>query len=203
MIPTRAPGSWGRLDLLARDLGHQGDWRLGAVPWFDARMRGTRTAYDDGTFRIVLCENVLAAVWFDAPTEGQMREFRRASVAMQKDHPAGTALLNLVCDGTPRFMPGVRDEAARLMKERIHKLGSAHVVLVDGLRGSATRAFLTTAILVGRPRAPARVFAELAPAVTQVHAWLARGAATWSLADLGAFCETAIRRIASTATRPA
>lgn len=166
-------------------------------------MRGMRTAYEDGTFRIVLCENVLAAVWFDAPNEGQMREFRRVSVAMQKDHPKGTSLLNIVCDGTPRFQPGVRDEAARLMKERIHKLGSAHVVLVDGLRGSATRAFLNTAILVGRPRAPARVFAELPPAVTQVHSWLARGAATWTAAELGAFCDTAIRRSGPAATRPA
>lgn len=157
-------------------------------------MGAPQVRYDDGTFRITFCDNVLAATWFDAPNEEQMREFRRTSVAMQKDHPGGTALMNLVCDGTPRFETGVRDEAARLMRERIHKLGSAHVVLVDGFHGTATRAFLTTAILIGRPRAPARVFADLGPAITQLHGWLEKGSVRWSLAALAAFAQSAIDR---------
>lgn len=157
-------------------------------------MPAARTQYDDGTFRITLAGNLLAATWFDAPTDAQMREFRRASVAMQKDHPSGTALVNLVCDGTPRFQPGVREEAARLMRERIHRLGSAHVVLVDGLRGSATRAFLNTAILVGRPRAPSRVFAEVAPAVAQLDRWLVPGAVRWTPPEVARIVDIAIAR---------
>ena len=153
-----------------------------------------RIQYEDGTFRITIASNLLLATWFDAPTEGQMREFRRASVAMQKDHPKGTASANLVCDGTPRFHPGVRDEAARLMRERIHRLGSAHVVLVDGLRGSATRAFLNTAILVGRPKAPSRVFAALPPAIDQLSVWLAPGPQRWSRGDLERVVARAIER---------
>ena len=157
-------------------------------------MLETRIRYDDGVCRLTQAGNLLVATWFDAPNVEQMREFRRTSVAMQKDHPQGTAMVNTICDGTPRFMPGVRDEAVALMKERIHRLGAAHIVLVDGLRGSATRAFLTTVILVGRPRAPSRVFAEIAPAVEQMNAWLARGATPWTLPDLRTLVEQASRR---------
>jgi hypothetical protein len=162
-----------------------------------------RLRYEDATCRLTIAGNVLAATWFDAPTVEQMREFRNVSVAMQKDHASGTAMVNLVCDGTPRFQPGVRDEAAKLMKAKIHKLGAAHVVLVDGLRGSATRAFLTTAILLGRPRAPSRVFPMVAPAVEQLHEWLHAGAVKWTLGELRAFVDGAMERRSaqSSATR--
>lgn len=153
-----------------------------------------RIRYEDATLRLTLARNVLIVTWYDAPTVEQMREFRRTSVAMQRDHEGGTAMMNLVCDGTPRFHPGVRDELVSLMREKIHRLGAAHVVLVDGLRGSATRAFLTTGILLGRPRAPSRVFAEVEPAVDQMVAWLGRGPVPWTVPELRAVVSRARQR---------
>jgi hypothetical protein len=154
----------------------------------------SRVRYEDGTCRLTMAGNLLAATWFDAPNVEQMREFRRVSVAMKREHPQGTAMVNLIVDGTPRFHPGVRDEATQLMRENIHKLGSAHVVIVDGLRGSATRAFMTTVILVGRPRAPTKVFGRVDEAVAQLNSWLAPGAVRWSAPELRSFCEGAMVR---------
>lgn len=157
-------------------------------------MHGAMIREELGTCRLSSCRNLLAATWFDAPEEAQMRAFRRISSEMQREHPAGTAMVNLVVDGTPRFHGGVREEAARLMKEKFHRWGAAHVVLVEGLRGVATRAFLTTAILVGRPKAPAKVFADLDSAAFTLNEWLARSPVRWTPGELRSYFEWAVRR---------
>ncbi len=157
-------------------------------------MQGARIREELGTCRLSSCRNVLAATWFDAPTGEQMRAFRRVSGDMQREHAAGTAMFNLIVDGTPRFESGVREEAARLMREKFHRFGAAHVVLVDGLRGAATRAFMTTAILVGRPKAPARVFSAVTPATEQMTEWLASSPVRWTKSELASFVQWAIAR---------
>ena len=67
-------------------------------------MPETRIRHEDATCRLTAAGNLLVATWFDAPVVEQMREFRRTSVAMQKDHASGTAMMNLICDGTPSFL---------------------------------------------------------------------------------------------------
>lgn len=128
--------------------------------------------FEDETLRLTSMGCVLAATWMDTPQVEHLRAFRRTSIAMQKHHPGGTAAANLICDGTPHFDSAVREEVVSMFRATLHGYGMIHAVLVEGLRGTATRAFLSTAILVGRPRSPQRVLADIDSAAQQLVAWL-------------------------------
>src|SRR5262245_23266795 len=109
--------------------------------------------------RIAHFRNIQINVWTDAPDVHQMRAFSRHAQSFCLAKGKGTALLNGVIRGTPRFSEGVREEVVKSMKLRgVFKLGAAHLITVGGLGGAATRAFLSTAILLGRPKTPSRVF---------------------------------------------
>lgn len=76
----------------------------------------------------------------------------------------------IVVTGRPDFADDTRRAANKLASEpKIFELGFAHVILMPGLAGSAVRAFISTVLLVARPPAPAKVFANSRDAV----AWLA------------------------------
>ncbi|MCB9598405.1 MAG: hypothetical protein H6719_37170 [Sandaracinaceae bacterium] len=85
--------------------------------------------------------------------------------------------MNLIVRGRPNFDPAVRAEVRRLTERGIHHGGSAHVVLADGLVGAAARAFMSTSVLLGRPKNPTRVFGELDPAATWMAGQLGLAAA--------------------------
>ncbi len=143
------------------------------------------TVHADSTFRIVTSRNVQVNVWSDAPTLEQMFVFGRTGAAHARQHPRGTALINLIVSGTPSFTEPVRAEAIKLVKESaIFSLGAAHVILVSGFAGTAVRAFMSTAIMVGRPNRPNKVFGELAPAAAWLAPLLTKGAQPWSSAAL-------------------
>jgi hypothetical protein len=80
-----------------------------------------------------------------------------------------TAFAQFIVDGTPRFATEVRDAAAGIAKSKMFRLGTANVVEVGGLRGSATRAFLSTISLLSRSSYPYKVYAKPEDAAT----WLA------------------------------
>ncbi len=144
--------------------------------------------------RIAVAKNLLAVTWFDAPDVVQLRAFRDHSRAMQSPSTGRTAMINLICDGTPRFSGAVRDELTALMGEHLHMLGAAHVVLVDGLRGAAVRAFLATAMLVGRATAPAKVYGTIPPAIAQLESWLAPSGTRWTRDELAEVIDRATKR---------
>lgn len=117
--------------------------------------------HDEGMLRIATFKNVQINVWTDAPDVPQMRAAMRVAVSFLQGQPRGTALLNAMVRGTPRFSEGVRDEAVRAMKLKgPFRLGAAHLIAVGGLSGTATRAFVSTALLLARPKIPIKVFAE-------------------------------------------
>jgi hypothetical protein len=150
-------------------------------------MAELETVHTDSTLRIVTARNVQVNVWSNAPTLEQMRVFGRTGVAHARQHPRGTGLINLVVRGTPSFSEPVRAEAVKLVKdEGIFSLGGAHIILIGGLAGTAVRAFMNTAILLGRPRRPNKVFGEAETAVAWLAPLLARGAEPWSRAELAA-----------------
>jgi len=64
-----------------------------------------------------------------------------------------------------------------MARENVFARGGAHTILVDGLAGSAARAFLSTVLLVRRHRAPARVFSEIGEA------------AKWFVREVGGQCQ--------------
>lgn len=109
--------------------------------------------------RIVSFRSVLITVWSDAPDVTQIRAYAKIAPHFCASRPGGTALLNAIIRGTPVFPERVRDETVKVMRMRgVFRSGVAHVITVGGFAGTATRAFLSTAILVGRPKSPSRVF---------------------------------------------
>jgi hypothetical protein len=81
----------------------------------------------------------------------------------------------------------VRNETIRMMKQtELFNLGSAHVILVGGFTGTAVRAFMSTTILLSRPRRPNKVFGEPEAAAAWLAPLLARGGEPWSRAKLAA-----------------
>jgi hypothetical protein len=151
--------------------------------------------HEDATNRQAFCRNVHFCVWYDAPTGAQMDTYGQRSKELEARHPGGTALMNLVVSGSPRFSSEVRDKARELTREGIHDAGAAHVILVGGLLASAVRGFFGTMILLGRPPNPTKVFGD----VESAAAWLADGLSRvgeerWDAEELAALCRRAIAR---------
>lgn len=150
-------------------------------------MAQLETVHADSTLRIVTSRNMQVNVWSNAPTVEQLRAHGRSGMAHARQHPGGTGLLNIVVGGTPSFSEPVRVETVKTMKQaELFRLGSAQIVLVGGLAGTAVRAFMSTAILLGRPVRPSKVFSESETAVAWIAPLLARGAEPWSRAELAA-----------------
>lgn len=148
-------------------------------------MAALETVHTDATFRIFCSRNLQVNIWADAPTITQMRAFGRFGAAHARRHPRGAGLINLITSGTPSFSEEVRDATVKLMKEPdMFRLGAAHVVLLDGLKGSAVRAFLSTMMLIGRPPIPNKVFSDAESAARWLGPQLAPGAEAWSQLEL-------------------
>jgi hypothetical protein len=148
-------------------------------------------AHTDAVVRMVTTRNVQVNVWSNAPTVESIRAFGRIGVAHARRYPQGTGLLNLIVGGgTPSFSERVREEVVKLMKAReAFRLGSAHLILSRGFNGTAVRAFLSTAILLGRPLAPHKVFSETEAAAAWLAPLLGAGAEPWSRAELTALVQ--------------
>lgn len=128
----------------------------------------------EDTFRMVQLGCVIVNVWLDAPTHEQMQVYATTARRLSAHHQ-GTYLLNVAIDGTPRFDARVRDEAARLTAEAVNARGTCHVVLVAGFRGAATRAFLSSLLLLQRTRSRTTVVADLPAAVQHACGCLGGG----------------------------
>jgi hypothetical protein len=70
-------------------------------------------------------------------------------------------------------------------RDDIYALGTANVVTIPGLKGSATRAFLGTVFLLSRSKTPTKTFASAQDAA----AWLApKLGPTWVPEDVVELC---------------
>lgn len=151
--------------------------------------------YEDGTLRQAYCRNVHIAAWYDAPSLEQMHAYGACAKALSQRFGGKTALLNVVVTGVPRFSSEVRDAAAEYTREGAHSVGAAHIILVGGLLGSSVRAFLSTAMLLGRPPNPTKVFGSIETAAF----WMARNLTDrsperWDPNELAEVCRAVVER---------
>lgn len=157
-------------------------------------MTANLKVHEDPTLRMVSHRNVMFTVWTDAPTLSQVRVFHRESEVFTRSHPSGQVLVNMVLGGVPLFTEPVRDELVKIMKQgTTYTLGTAHLILVGGMAGSAVRAFLSTAMLLARPKVPNRVFGTVADAAVWVHERLGGAGAQWTVNELRDALEDAKR----------
>jgi hypothetical protein len=158
-------------------------------------MAALEPIHADATFRIYSARNIQVNLWADAPTVEQMRAFGRIGTAHARRHPRGAALLNLMLSGTPSFSEEVRDETVRLMKlQDMFRLGAAHVVLLDGFKGTAVRAFISTVMLIARPPVPNKVFGDAESAAAWMLPMLAPGAEAWTAVEIVSLVKQATAR---------
>ncbi|MCH9688500.1 MAG: hypothetical protein K0V04_44125 [Deltaproteobacteria bacterium] len=134
--------------------------------------------YEDPRLQMATHRNVSIAVWHDAPQIDQMRAFVAHFEAEQRRHPEGIAALSIVLGGTPVFSSEVRAAVNDLNRAGLVQHGIAHVILVGGLVGATVRAFLSTALLLGRGQQPAKVF----DSVRTGSAWLVETMAAQDIA---------------------
>ncbi len=129
--------------------------------------------------------NLLALAWHDAPWPGHLPAVQREIEELHRAH-GKYGLLNVVLSGTPIFVDQVREEGRRLV-EATRLLGgvTAHVMVVDGFAGTATRMFLSTMLLMGRGRAAGqRVFSESLEACSWLSEALSRPQSPWTPAEI-------------------
>lgn len=133
-------------------------------------MSRLEVVYEDATFHVATCQNLVAMLWCEAPTAEQLRAFERIGRRVGRASKGTGVLWNVMLRGTPRFSEEARGELVRLMRgEEFLPRANAHIILVPGVAGAAVRAFMNTAVLLGRSKLPARFFGDPGEAAT----WLA------------------------------
>jgi hypothetical protein len=141
--------------------------------------------FADPILRLATSRNLVVAAWSDAPEVKHLRELRTAARATRRSHPKGTALVNAIVRGTPKFTDEVRAEATELTRDdTLFALGTPHVILAPGIVGAAVRAFLGTVMIVARPGSPNKVFGDMRAALAWLETQLAAGSERWTRAEL-------------------
>jgi hypothetical protein len=136
---------------------------------------------DDGVLRIGSDRNLLVAGWTNSPEADHLRALGDEAQKLARAYPKGSALLNVLIRGTPKFHDRVREEAVKVITEPTNfPLGAGHVIMVDGLAGAAIRAFLSTIMLIGRGHRPRKVFADPREAASWIARNLSFGPETWT-----------------------
>lgn len=155
-------------------------------------MRGD-IVFENQTARIGALDNVLVVRWADAPrTTFELKEFEKAGKRIAGEYEKRAVFANVIVSGTPSFSQEVRDEVARLTSSPMFQLGTAQIILVEGLAGVAVRAFLNTAFLLSRAKSPNKVFGDLGYGVDWMHGRLREGPVSWARDDLAGFVKNVV-----------
>ena len=132
---------------------------MGKESWRPSRGPVMRVVHHDDRLVAIQRANALLMAWYDAPQPGHMLTVLRLMRETHEQSGARIGFMQFIVRGTPAFSEQVREEGVKMVVESTaHVAASAHVLEVPGLIGVATRAFLSTLLLAGRARAPARVF---------------------------------------------
>ena len=113
--------------------------------------------HSDSTLVVARSDDLLMAVWWDAPTVAQMDVIGNALALLARRGRGPTAFVQYVIAGTPRFSSDVRQKAQDLTRAGNAK-ATAHVIEIQGMAGSAARAFLSALMLVTQRDKRVRVF---------------------------------------------
>lgn len=144
-------------------------------------MARTEIVHDDGVLRVGACRNLLIPTWYGSPEGTHIRAFGRAILSVSNRYAGDVGVFDMIASGTPRFTDLVRDELVKLLRDpRTQGRGSAHVVLLSGLSGVATRSFLSTALLLSRSSVPTKVFGETRAAAAWLAPILSKGKEAWT-----------------------
>lgn len=136
--------------------------------------------FENATARIAAARNVVVAAWADAPrTTVELREFEKAGKRVSTQFEKRAVFANVILSGTPSFSQEVRDEVTRLTRTPMFHLGTAQIILVQGLAGVAVRAFLATSFILSRTKIPNKVFGDLDFGVDWLHGRLCEGPVEW------------------------
>jgi hypothetical protein len=156
---------------------------------------GDEVIFENDTARIAVSRNVVVAAWADAPrTTKELREFERAGRRVSQSFEKRAVFANVIYSGTPMFSQEVRDEVTRMTRTPMFHLGTAQIILVQGLAGVAVRAFLSTSFLLSRTKIPNKVFGDLGFGVDWLHGRLCDGPIDWKRDDVYDFIKRTIDR---------
>jgi hypothetical protein len=149
--------------------------------------------HDEPGFAIAVRRNVALAYWWASPQLEWFQVIRATTWPYADLWPRGAGWINLIVGGRPSFSEEIRREAAELSKrDDIYELGTAHIVLLDVLRGSAVRAFLGTVLLMSRAKTPTRVFGNIDAAAQ----WLApRLGEAFTADEMAEFCRACVDQL--------
>ena len=157
--------------------------------------------FASGTTQSVAARNVLFAHWLHAPEPGELSRMREACREWQvRLGSERTVLVNVLLDagGRIQFPVSVRRELNEFFGDTtLFRLGTANVFEIRGLAGSAVRAVLNTAALVGRPVNPVLAFSSMSDAVPRLRQWLGYGTEPWTTDELYQAERTARSRFAA------
>jgi hypothetical protein len=152
-----------------------------------------RPFLDDRAFYSVL-RNVMIVGWRDAPLADHIREWHRIGKEVAREHRGTGACFNIVLRGTPRFSDDMRKATEKFAADDdVFELGTAHVILIPGLAGTAVRAFIQTILLVSRSKAPNKVFKSVDESVL----WMAPRLAPhgWTSREIQTACDEVVRAL--------
>lgn len=167
------------------------------------QVRTLTPVFEDASVSMLFAENLAVVAWRAAPQAEHMRRWHRFALEHGRGPHAPGACVDIIVRGTPSFSDEMRRETNRFASDtKVFPRGMAHVVLVDGLIGSAVRAFIGTIMLVARPVAPAKVFGDLDAASRWVLPLLGseRGGARWTAPEIRSLTEEATNRQGPTET---
>jgi hypothetical protein len=165
-------------------------------------MRRTEIVHENARLRLGVCDGLVVGAWYAAPEVVDVRAMLRASTAVAARRPGGMAHVNIVVGGarvagTPRLTDDVRGELVRILRDpRARAQGVAHSIELEGLAGAATRAFVSTVLLLARTETPHKVFGDRLSAAAWVVPFLAQGGEAWSVDEV-------LQAAASVTSRPA
>jgi hypothetical protein len=148
-------------------------------------MLGNEILHEDPILRLAMRRNVTFAVWGGAPNLAQVQAFQRTADVVTKRGGPDQVLVNAVLRGAPNFTEEVRDGFVRIVKNReMYRLGQGHLILLEGMGGTAVRAFLSTVKLLSRNPTPMGVFGKTEEALLWVLDRLRGSRERWTYSDL-------------------
>ena len=113
--------------------------------------------------------NLALIGWRDAPNYEDMIAWHQLGKSMGREFPAGSACVDVVVRGTPKFSDEVRRAAVKMAADpHVFPIAYAHIIVMPGFAGTAVRSFIQTVITLSRTPSPSRVFGDVATAA----AWL-------------------------------
>jgi len=147
--------------------------------------------FEDSVATIGVAANLVIVTWHAASED--VRRIQRLSDCLEATssrYVQGVGLLNVFVDGTPKFGDEVRAASLELgRKSQRYAIAGAHVIMLPGLRGTATRAFMSTLFLVGGLNRIAGIFRTTQEAFPWLLDRMSQSPEVkWSHADLSHVC---------------